>query len=196
MEPVPPDTRTRILVAAARVVRDKGVQRLTLEEVARVASVSKGGLLYHFSTKEQLIQAMLEYALIAFEDELNKVHAGDAEPGSWLRAYIKASFPDQKSSLYEQSMLASALLASVGNEPSLAGPYGTHLKSWARRAVEDGIDPAVAQIIRLAVDALWLHEALGLQPFDRAERARLIKDMVALTKSAVSLGASKRRGRR
>jgi AcrR family transcriptional regulator len=196
MEPVPPDTRTRILVAAARVVRDKGVQRLTLEEVARVASVSKGGLLYHFSTKEQLIQAMLEYALIAFEDELNKVHAGDAEPGSWLRAYIKASFPDQKSSLYEQSMLASALLASVGNEPSLAGPYGTHLKSWVERAEEDGIDPAVAQIIRLAVDALWLHEALGLEPFDDVERARLIKDMVALTKSAVSLGASKRRRRR
>src|SRR5215469_4359510 len=145
MGPTPPDTRTRILVAAARVVREKGVPRLTLEEVARVASVSKGGLLYHFSTKEQLIQAMLEHSLAAFEEELNRVRANDIEPGSWLRAYIKASFPGQQSSLYEQSMIGSALLASIGNEPTLAAPYRVHLRKWVQRAVEDGIDPITAQ---------------------------------------------------
>src|SRR5687767_14471935 len=44
--------RERILEAAERVVGDVGAARMTLEGVAQAAGVSKGGLLYHFPTKE------------------------------------------------------------------------------------------------------------------------------------------------
>ena len=37
----------------------KGVAKLTLEAVAKEAGVSKGGLLYHFSNKEALIEGMI-----------------------------------------------------------------------------------------------------------------------------------------
>jgi len=49
-----------ILTAAERVVLRDGVTCLTLEAVACEANLSKGGVLYHFATKEALIQAMLE----------------------------------------------------------------------------------------------------------------------------------------
>lgn len=41
-------------------VRD-GFGKVTLASVARHAGVSKGGLLYHFSTKNELIAAMLQH---------------------------------------------------------------------------------------------------------------------------------------
>src|SRR5687768_15624169 len=47
--------RERILEAAERVVGDVGAARMTLEGVAQAAGVSKGGLLYHFPTKEALL---------------------------------------------------------------------------------------------------------------------------------------------
>ena len=45
-------TRDTILSAAANLVLRKGASRMTLEAVAREAGVSKGGLLYHFPSKE------------------------------------------------------------------------------------------------------------------------------------------------
>ena len=40
-------TRTRIRVAAAKVIERAGAGHLTLEKVAAEADLSKGGLLYH-----------------------------------------------------------------------------------------------------------------------------------------------------
>ena len=51
------DTRKRLLDAAAVVVRRDGAQALTLDAVAAEAGVSKGGLLYHFKTKRELLDA-------------------------------------------------------------------------------------------------------------------------------------------
>lgn len=173
-------------MAADRVVREKGVQRLTLDEVARMAEVSKGGLLYHFGTKEALIQAMLDHALATFETELARLRGLDTSPGSWLRAYIRASFPKEHTAPHEQSLVGSAVLASIGNDPVLSQPYRAHLRTWALRASEDGLDKNLAQTVRLAIDALWLYEALGMPPYDLQERAALIEAMVTVTRAPPS----------
>ena len=52
------DTKTAILEAAGRVVLARSVAGLTLEAVAAETKLSKGGLLYHFATKEALLAAM------------------------------------------------------------------------------------------------------------------------------------------
>ena len=46
-------------MATSQIVQCKGVAKLTLEAVAKEAGVSKGGLLYHFSNKEALIEGMI-----------------------------------------------------------------------------------------------------------------------------------------
>ena len=176
-------THIKIIMAADRVVQDKGIRRLTLDEVARVAEVSKGGLLYHFATKEALIQAMLEHALEAFEVELARARGSDTSPGSWLRAYIKTSFPKEHAALHEQSLVSSAVLASVGNDPILAEPYRAHLRTWVQHASEDGLEANLAQTVRLAIDALWLQDALGFPPYRPQERAALIEAMIAMTRA-------------
>ena len=52
-----PDTKTRILSAAEAIVLERGVPALTLDAVAESAGLSKGGLIYHFESKEALIRA-------------------------------------------------------------------------------------------------------------------------------------------
>ena len=53
------DTRDRILDALEEMLLDHGLSKVTLESVASNAGVSKGGLLYHFSTKDAMIAAMV-----------------------------------------------------------------------------------------------------------------------------------------
>ena len=50
--PAQRDRRSQILDAAEAVVMRDGVRNLTLDAVAQQSSISKGGLLYHFPTKE------------------------------------------------------------------------------------------------------------------------------------------------
>ena len=49
-------TRARIRVAAAKVIERDGAGHLTLEKVAAEADLSKGGLLYHYPSKDALLQ--------------------------------------------------------------------------------------------------------------------------------------------
>ena len=52
-------TRVKLLQAAAKVVAQHGAGSLTLEHVALMAQVSKGGLLYHFPNKYALLDALI-----------------------------------------------------------------------------------------------------------------------------------------
>ena len=49
----------RLLDAASAVIRRDGAQALTLDAVAAEAGVSKGGLLYHFKSKRELLDALV-----------------------------------------------------------------------------------------------------------------------------------------
>jgi len=49
-------TRTRIVDAAERVFRDKGVAHASLEDVAAAARVTRGAIYWHFKDKAELFR--------------------------------------------------------------------------------------------------------------------------------------------
>lgn len=52
--------RDRLFGAALTVGLEDGFGRVTLDKVAERAGVSKGGLLYHFNTKEDFVRDLLD----------------------------------------------------------------------------------------------------------------------------------------
>src|SRR6476661_8542517 len=54
-----PVAREAVLDAFESLLIAEGERAATLDAVARLAGVSKGGLLYHFPTKEAMISALL-----------------------------------------------------------------------------------------------------------------------------------------
>ncbi|MFF5499787.1 ScbR family autoregulator-binding transcription factor [Streptomyces aquilus] len=52
-------TRQAILVAAAKVFDDVGYDAATISEILKEAGVTKGALYFHFTSKEELAQAVL-----------------------------------------------------------------------------------------------------------------------------------------
>ena len=59
-------TRERIVDAAERVVRERGLARTTTKEIARAADYSEGTLYKHFESKEDLFLAVLAERLPSF----------------------------------------------------------------------------------------------------------------------------------
>jgi AcrR family transcriptional regulator len=57
---IPEGSRNRLLDAAMQVFADRGYERATIDEIASTAGLSKGTLYWHFSSKAELFQALLE----------------------------------------------------------------------------------------------------------------------------------------
>lgn len=170
--------RQNILRAAYQFVQREGGDRLTLEAVAHEAGLSKGGLLYHFPTKDALVGGMVAYLIDQFEGDLERAFSQEADgTGAWLRAYIRVSC----SSPEEEVNGDSALLAAVANNPSLLEPLRAHYASWQSHTENDGVPPARATIIRLALDGLWFADLLNLAPPPEPLREQLITELLAFT---------------
>ncbi len=177
------DTRHIILQAAAHVVRARGAGALTLEAAAEAAGVSKGGLLYHFPTKDRLIESMVADVLARFEEDVEC--AASSEPpgaGRWLRAFVKMTFAAEP-----EHDLSAGLMAAAAVNPKLLAPVGAYFARWQERAVSDGIDPIVATTVRLASDGLWFSDLFDAYPPSEALRARLLDTLLQqITDSAVN----------
>ena len=172
-------TRDAVLWAANRVVVEDGVSGMTLEAVAREAGVSKGGLLYHFPSKEALIGGMIGRLIEGFGDalgrELGREKGGGG--GRWSRAYARASFTEDRWYL----QVGTGLLAAVAEDPALLDPLRKGYEDAQRWAERDGIDPAVATLVRLAADGLFFAELLGFAPPEGELRRQVLEALVSLT---------------
>lgn len=159
-------TRDRILDAAEEVVLRDGVARLTLEAVAAAAGTSKGGLLYHFPTRDSLVRAMVDRLGAAFERDLELCGQADAGgPGSFTRSYVRATFaPPSGGESERERRLGAALIAGVASDPALLESLRSRFAAWQARVEADGLPVARATAVRLAADGLWLIELFGLAP--------------------------------
>lgn len=174
-------TRREILIAANLIVINQGVDSLTLEATAREAGISKGGLLYHFPSKQALIEGMIRLYLQRFEDDLSNSTAANEsdEPGRLTRAYLETTFADNA----RTPRLNAGLLAAIATDPALLAPVQTSFSEWVARLDQDRLDPVTTTIIRLVADGLWLVELFGLAPPDDAMKARVQERLVALTQT-------------
>lgn len=153
-----PSKKRQILAAAAEIVRHDGASALTLEASAVRAGVSKGGLLYHFPSKTELLRSLIHTLIEEFE-ALQSVHiARDSnKKNMWLRAYVSAS-----AEFSDSNELAFGLIAAVAEDPNLLEPLGQRYELWDLAMASEGADPIMSYIIRLAVDGMWFGSVMKL----------------------------------
>lgn len=170
-------TRTHILKAANLLVLREGVARLTIEAVAHEAGLSKGGVLYHYPSKEALIAGMVAFLLEDFDQDVQQLITQEAPgPGRWLRAYIRASSEDQ----FANDAYAS-LLAAISTNPQLLEPMRQCYRIWQQQTEQDGLPPALATVLRLAADGLWFADLFGLATPTGQQRQEIIQTLLDLT---------------
>lgn len=184
-----PTRRDELLAAAERIVRRDGVGRLTLDAVAAEAGTSKGGLLYHFASREALITAMVERHGEAFSASIAAAMAGDPEPrGRWTRGYLRTTAPHDG---FTDGATAMGLLAAMASNPALADPLREQYAAWRAQMADDGIPETDAMVVALAADGLWMADLLGFAAPTGAQRRRILSRLLELAGGpAPSAGAT------
>lgn len=152
--------RDHILDSALRVVAEEGVAAITFEAVAAASGLTKGGLLYHFPTKEALLRGMHEHVAQLWEAELREALGGDPEqaaPEELVAAYARVSVRGATG----PELL---LMLEARTDPELSRIWRETLARWTPDpATLDLTDPASLRILvaYFAADGLWLSDSLG-----------------------------------
>lgn len=175
------DSKDKIIEAVYELVRNDGIAKMTMESVADKAGMSKGGLFYHFPTKEILIEAMLKQLFDQFDNQLSEEHENDKLPGGTTRSYLKTTFLKYDK---EENEFVVALLAALVHNPNLLKPAKEHYQNWQNQLENDQIDPVISTIVRLATDGLWFSELFGLAPIQSELRNDVFEKLNELVKEA------------
>ncbi|WP_082805849.1 TetR/AcrR family transcriptional regulator [Marichromatium gracile] len=180
-----PPLRERVLDAAETVVMRDGAARLTLDAVIAEAGVSKGGMLYHFRSKEALLEGLVERTLARDDADIGALRdtLPPDQPNREGRARLIASLAPCPVS----PELGIAVIAASAHHRELLAPIRTHVAETldALGALEDEIPNA--RLLYLAMAGLYMFDVFGISPLDpdeadalRAQARRILDDHGAL----------------
>jgi len=168
------DTRTRVLDAAEQIVRARGVPALTLDAAAREAGVSKGGLLYHFATKEALLEGLMrrlsQFVSAQFEAAFAATPRG---PAHTARSLLAWEFEHDYANDENTSRACAVLLAAFHHDPALLDPIRAVFAGIRERLQDDGLKPGHGIAIMAACDGLFMAHLFRMYKLDAAERQAL-----------------------
>ncbi|MDX6738997.1 TetR/AcrR family transcriptional regulator [Actinocorallia sp. A-T 12471] len=169
--------RDALLDAAEAVLGEHGSQALTLNAVAERAAVSKGGLLYHFPTKEALIQALVARVIAEFDDLVAEYAERD---GSYTRGFVEASFAILAAPSGERTTRRWAAVTAAACSADQRTPLTEAMRRWHHRDPADEPDPVTASVVRLAAEGLWEVSAQDPGGYSAEQYAALRRRMLDL----------------
>lgn len=176
-----PSNRSKILDAAVRVIHRDGLIGVTFDAVAAESGVTRGGMMYHFPSREALIQAIHEHLALQWEASLESI-AG--KPKS-------AATPKERAIAYARTSARSANRAELlsvlqsGESPAAAAPWDAVLDGWGSPPPQNTDDSAAMAsfIARLAADGLWMYESLSGKTLPDQIRHSIAEQIVSVIKS-------------
>ena len=149
------NSREHILDTYVDLLIHTGERAATLDAVATAAKVSKGGLLYHFSSKKALLEALAERTLTLAEEDFA---AMEQAPEGASAYYINSSTPDNTP--FDRALIALSRLAQNNNE--LAQRTLAHVQEgWHSLILAELGDERIARAVLLLGDGMYYNAAFG-----------------------------------
>jgi len=169
------DARARILDAALAVADRVGAAHLTLDAVAAEAGVSKGGLLYHFASKDLLLKGVVEHHMDQHKRDVELAETMfPTTPGGYLQAFVHAQRQGLEVKRLHGPKATRSFIAAAVNTPELMDSPRQYAVAHAQRLRELGPDFVDALLVTLAFDGLFFGDAFEMLDLTASERNALI----------------------
>tara|TARA_R110000744_G_scaffold203536_3_gene322450 strand:+ start:30920 stop:31579 length:660 start_codon:yes stop_codon:yes gene_type:complete len=124
----------RILEAAEHVFALKGYNGATIEAIAEQSELSKQNMLYYFSSKEILYQAVLKKVLHMWMDSLNLLNQEGEDPATMLSNYIRGKLEISRTKSNGSKVFANELINGA-----------PHIKQY----LKDNLIPVLEEDVKL-----------------------------------------------
>lgn len=159
------ETRAQIIDAARRVFHAEGVNRSTLDKVAKAAGVTRGAVYWHFANKAEIFLAVKQTYTSEFDQLQSLLTPQDDEPplsalGNYLQQLFSALLSNTAArETYEIMMLRCEYVEEFGEVLQIITEPCTDIleafdrlyrEAVTRRELKPGLDPALMALDTLA----------------------------------------------
>ncbi|WP_341998788.1 TetR/AcrR family transcriptional regulator [Microbacterium sp. LWH7-1.2] len=151
----PPLAREKVLDAFEQILIEEGERAATMDATAKAAGVSKGGLLYHFGTKEALEVAIIDRLRAVVAED---VAAMSAAPEGPIAYFLRSSAMENDP--IDRAILAASRLAQGGNTAAADALRGIR-DEWADVLRPHTKDATALDLVMLVSDGLYFNNALS-----------------------------------
>jgi AcrR family transcriptional regulator len=149
--PPRPVARDKVLDAFEQLLLSKGERAATMDAIAGLAGVSKGGLIYHFASREALIEGLEERCRARGQEYL---HAMTAAPEGPVAFFLRTSAVVD--SPFDRTLVATNRLRS---HPKARDVLVWLQRQWYEALLAVVVDPNLARTIMLISDGLYFNAA-------------------------------------
>jgi len=180
-------TRREILKAALNSFTEKGYSATRLEDVAKLAGVTRGAIYWHFDNKEHLYLQLMEETIDKYKTRVREVLDKEGSPLTKIRTLLRELFVMLEDDEEYRAAYASFLLRTEMTERmrrqfdgsmefmiELGGILGNLVSEGIRiEEIEPGTDPYVAAVALITfingVEMSWLMDPTSFSVKELAE---------------------------
>lgn len=149
----PSETRRAVLDAAGDAIRSRGLD-VSLQDIAHAAGLTRGGLLYHFASRQKLFLALVadvEEQLRVLIDR--KLDPEDDKPGRLTRAYVRALLtPATDEAIGPGSAILLTQLLVV---PAVRELTRVHTERLEEELLDDGLPEDLVRFVVATADGAY-----------------------------------------
>ena len=153
-----------VLRLAYRLMATKGMHRMTLQDVADAAGMSKANIVYHYKTKEDLVLRTMQWVLERVAARVVEATSSATGRDAKIRAMIDAIFVDPQRNRNFYIVYAELIAHSSRNgrfaelngwfREIVTGQYAAVIGSTTRRSKESVAEAAM--VVRALIDGVFL----------------------------------------
>ena len=122
-------TRESILEAAAHIFGEKGFHATSMQDIAEAVNLQKASLYYHFESKQEILIALLDYALDLINSRLEAVLGQSLTPDEKLRQAMVSYLE----TIAENQSLSAVLLLEIRSlDPELRDRHAMRREKFER----------------------------------------------------------------
>ena len=158
-----------LLRLAYRLMATKGMHRMTLQDVADAAGMSKANVVYHYKTKEDLVLTVMQWVLERVAARVVQATVSAKGRDAKIRAMVDAIFVDPRRNRNFYIVYAELIAHSSRNgrfadlngwfREIVTGQYADVIQSTSDRSKKSVAEAAM--VVRALIDGLflqWLEE--------------------------------------
>ena len=123
--------------------------------MAARAGVSKGGLLYHFPSKDALVKGMVSRIAAEVDERFKSELVGEPPGrGRYARMLVRLMMDEQGPLFPRIQRVAAPLLAAMASNPEMLAPIRKIFQEVHQGMLDDGLPPDCVWLILAALDGL------------------------------------------
>ena len=166
------EREAQFLRSAYQAISERGVHRVSLQEIAEMVGVSKGLIPYYFKTKDRLVLQTMEWILSINAERIRESITGASTPEEKVLAMIAVIFagPEQNRRFYLTYLDLLDHTARVDGFAQLSAAFRSIVNSLYAEVIAAGREEGAfrvadteeaATVVRALIDGLflqWLQE--------------------------------------